>query len=85
MAENHHLRTLIRNLGQYIGDGLGGVLPSLGFDRPQEFVDFINRAETDTAFEGFQRRKKAAQSSGSGKGIDLTRKRTMDEDRKTHV
>lgn len=80
MAENHNLRSLIRSLGQYIGDGLGGVLPSLGFDRPSDFVDFINRAETDTAFEGFQRRKKATHSATSSPTINLNRKRTMDDD-----
>ena len=53
MQENQTLRNLIRSLGTYIGDGMGGILPSLGFDRPQEFMDFINRAETDTAFEGY--------------------------------
>ncbi|KAH8113371.1 hypothetical protein DFH11DRAFT_1689528 [Phellopilus nigrolimitatus] len=62
MQENQTLRNLIRSLGNYIGDGIGGILPSIGFERPQEFVDFINRAETDTAFEGFQRRKKGAQT-----------------------
>ena len=80
MVENQNLRNLIRSLGQYIGDGLGGVLPSMGFDRPSDFVDFINRAETDTAFEGFQRRKKAAQAASANNGINLARKRTMDDD-----
>lgn len=87
MQENQTLRNLIRSLGTYIGDGMGGILPSLGFDRPQEFMDFINRAETDTAFEGFQRRKKAAQAaraaaaaSGAGLNINVSKKHSLDED-----
>ncbi|EJD01041.1 uncharacterized protein FOMMEDRAFT_141779 [Fomitiporia mediterranea MF3/22] len=87
MQENQNLRNLIRSLGSYIGDGMGGILPSLGFERPQEFVEFMNRAETDTAFEGFQRRKKAAQAAaanrsatGSGINVDITRKRSASED-----
>lgn len=80
MQENQHLRNLIRSLGNYIGDGLGGILPSLGFDRPNEFVDFINRAETDTAFEGFQRRKKATQT-GQSSFLGLNKKRSsLDDD-----
>ncbi|KAL5508357.1 hypothetical protein ACEPAH_5976 [Sanghuangporus vaninii] len=88
MQENQNLRNIIRNLGGYIGEGLGGILPSIGFDRPQEFVDFLNRAETDTAYEGFQRRKKAAQAaaaSGSsvaagGINSNLAKKRSISED-----
>ena len=60
----------------------------MGFDRPSDFIDFINRAETDTAFEGFQRRKKAAQAAAAAKNvagssdikIDLTKKRSLSED-----
>lgn len=85
MQENLQLRGLIRSLGGYIGDGMGGVLPSLGFDRPQDFIDYVNRAETDTAFEGFQRRKKAAQAASAAAGpnglsASLSRKRTVSED-----
>lgn len=85
MQENQTLRNLIRNLGSYIGDGIGGILPSLGFERAQEFLEFINRAETDTAFEGFQRRKKAAQAAkaqnnSAGLTINLSKKRSMDDD-----
>ncbi|THH09057.1 hypothetical protein EW145_g2272 [Phellinidium pouzarii] len=86
MQENQTLRNLLRSLGNYIGDGLGGILPSIGFERPSEFIDFINRAETDTAFEGFQRRKKtqssttSASAGGSGVNIGLSRKRVLDDD-----
>lgn len=92
MQENQNLRNIIRNLGTYIGDGIGGILPSIGFERPQEFVEFINRAETDTAYEGFQRRKKAAQAAaaataaGTGAAVaaginaNLAKKRSVSED-----
>lgn len=80
MAENQTLRNLIRSLGAYIGDGVGGILPSLGFDRPQDFIDFINRAETDTAFEGFQRRKKSTQAGQTATTASTSRKRTTDDD-----
>jgi len=82
MAENAQLRNLIRSLGGYIGDGLGGVLPSMGFDRPQDFVDYLNKAETDTAFESFQKRKKATQTmqnSPNPLSTDLGKKRSLDE------
>lgn len=60
-------------------------MPSLGFDRPQEFIDFINKAETDTAFEGFQRRKKAVQAASAahaatGVNLNSNKKRTLEED-----
>lgn len=82
MAENAQLRNLIRSLGSYIGDGLGGVLPTLGFDRPQEFMDYLNKAETDTAFESFQKRKKTGPSthdSPNPLSVDMGKKRSLDE------
>lgn len=65
MAENQTLRNLVRGLSSFIGEGVGGVVPQYGFERPADFIEFINRAETDTAFEGFQRRKKAATAAAS--------------------
>ncbi|KAF8351295.1 hypothetical protein F5887DRAFT_1069025 [Amanita rubescens] len=32
MAENHTLRGLLRSLGAFIGEGVGGLLPKLGWD-----------------------------------------------------
>ncbi|KAG6890906.1 hypothetical protein C0995_000863 [Termitomyces sp. Mi166 len=63
MAENQTLRGLLRGVTAFIGDGAGGLLPKLGWDMG-DFNQFINRSETDTAFEGYQARKKAAQASG---------------------
>jgi len=60
MAENHTLRGLLRSLATFVGDGAGGLLPKMGWDL-QDFNNFINKGETDTAWEGFQRRKKGSQ------------------------
>lgn len=39
---------------------MGGVLPKLGWDQ-NDFNNYLNRAETDTAWEGYQQRKKLSQ------------------------
>lgn len=57
MTENQNLRTMLRSLATFIGEGLGGVLPKLGWDL-SDFNTWVNKGETDTAWEGFQRRKK---------------------------
>ncbi|KAF5387805.1 hypothetical protein D9615_000231 [Tricholomella constricta] len=62
MAENQTLRGLLRSLAGFIGDGAGGLLPKLGWDMG-DFTQFINRSETDTAWEGYQARKKVAEAS----------------------
>uniref|UniRef100_A0A0W0FCJ1 BZIP domain-containing protein n=1 Tax=Moniliophthora roreri TaxID=221103 RepID=A0A0W0FCJ1_MONRR len=56
------LRNLLRSLAGFIGDGAGGLLPKLGWEM-SDFNNFINRSETDTAWEGYQRRKKATASA----------------------
>ncbi|CAK5275741.1 unnamed protein product [Mycena citricolor] len=66
MEENQTLRTLLRSLSAFIGEGAGGLLPKLGWDL-SEFNNFVNRTETDTAWAGYQRRKKTSDvASGSG-------------------
>jgi hypothetical protein len=57
MEENQTLRGLLRSLSSFIGDGAGGILPKMGWDIT-DFNNFVNRSETDTAWESFQRRKK---------------------------
>ncbi|PPQ72348.1 hypothetical protein CVT24_002064 [Panaeolus cyanescens] len=57
MAENQTLRNLLRSLANFIGEGAGGLLPKLGWGL-SDFNEFINKSETDTAWEGYQRRKK---------------------------
>ncbi|KAJ7904361.1 hypothetical protein B0H14DRAFT_3079243 [Mycena olivaceomarginata] len=74
MEENQTLRTLLRSLGAFIGDGAGGLLPKLGWDIA-DFNTFINRSETDTAWQGYQRRKKGSEAS-----MPQGQKRSTDED-----
>ena len=67
MAENHTLRGLLRSLSAFIGEGAGGVLPKLGWSL-DDFENYVNRAETDTAWESYQKRKddtRSAQSEAS--------------------
>lgn len=61
MAENHTLRGLLRSLSAFIGEGAGGVLPKLGWSL-SDFEGYINRAETDTAWESFQKHKNTRQN-----------------------
>ncbi|KAJ7699911.1 hypothetical protein B0H17DRAFT_977243 [Mycena rosella] len=75
MEENQTLRTLLRSLGAFIGEGAGGLLPKLGWDLA-DFNSFINRSETDTAWQGYQKRKKTGES---GMGAQA-QKRPADED-----
>ncbi|THH10252.1 hypothetical protein EW146_g8439 [Bondarzewia mesenterica] len=74
MAENQVLRNLLRSLSSFIGDGAGGLLPKLGWSL-QDFESFINRSETDTAWEGFQSRKQRGTAANPN-----TRKRTSEDD-----
>lgn len=62
MAENHTLRGLLRSLSAFIGEGAGGVLPKLGWNL-NDFENYINRAETDTAWESFQKHKRERPSA----------------------
>ncbi|KAK1236671.1 hypothetical protein PQX77_000027 [Marasmius sp. AFHP31] len=62
MTENQTLRNLLKSLSSFIGEGAGGLLPKLGWEL-NDFNNFINRTETDTAWEGYQKRKKAAASA----------------------
>jgi len=84
MAENQTLRNLLRSLASFIGDGAGGLLPKLGW-KPGEFNDFINKSETDTAWEGYHRRKKgdAETSNMASASISQAQKRSFDGDHST--
>jgi hypothetical protein len=81
MTENHNLRGLIRSLAGFIGDGVGGILPKLGWD-VADFNTFINKSETDTAWESFQRRKKSnASGEASSSSSQLQgQKRSMEDE-----
>lgn len=78
MAENQVLRNLLRNLSGFIGDGAGGLLPKLGWTL-QDFDHFINKSETDTAWEGYQQRKQTSTTMSGGAGPS-TRKRGSEDD-----
>ncbi|KAF9569489.1 hypothetical protein CPC08DRAFT_813067 [Agrocybe pediades] len=78
MSENQTLRNLLRSLATFIGEGAGGLLPKLGWNLG-EFNEFINKSETDTAWEGYNRRKKA-QQSGNAEASSSGQKRPADSD-----
>ncbi|KAJ3828549.1 hypothetical protein F5880DRAFT_1621135 [Lentinula raphanica] len=76
MQENQTLRNLLRSVSAFIGEGAGGLLPKLGWEM-SDFNNFINRSETDTAWEGYQRRKKAA---ATAEILNPSQKRSADQD-----
>ncbi|KAL6299126.1 hypothetical protein BKA93DRAFT_742929, partial [Sparassis latifolia] len=72
MQENQVLRDLLRSLSSFIGDGAGGLLPKLGWDL-SDFNNFINRSETDTAWESYQRHKQADPVAGPSTSVGQKR------------
>jgi hypothetical protein len=76
MAENHVLRGYLRSLSEFIGDGAGGLLSKIGWSM-QDFDRFVNKSETDTAYESFQRRKREGQPAPAS---STSRKRPADDD-----
>ncbi|KAI0303157.1 hypothetical protein BC826DRAFT_983699 [Russula brevipes] len=79
MAENHVLRGYLRNLSEFIGDGAGGLLSKLGWSM-QDFDKFVNKSETDTAYESYQRRKREGQPTSSSSAQATSRKRGSEDD-----
>lgn len=83
MAENHVLRGFLRNLSEFIGDGAGGLLSKHGWSM-QDFDKFVNKSETDTAYESYQRRKReghqTAPSSGASTSAQATSLKRPSED-----
>ncbi len=79
MAENHVLRGFLRSLSEFIGEGAGGLLSKLGWSM-QDFDNFVNKSETDTAYESFQRRKREGQAASSSASQTAPRKRASEED-----
>ncbi|PSR73632.1 hypothetical protein PHLCEN_2v10551 [Hermanssonia centrifuga] len=78
MQENQVLRQLLRSLSSFIGDGAGGLLPKLGWDL-NDFNNFVNRSETDTAWESYQRHKRDEQNSGTP-APSTSQKRSSEDD-----
>lgn len=76
MQENQTLRSLLRSVAGFIGEGAGGLLPKLGWEMT-DFNNFVNRSETDTAFEGYQQRKKTATGNTNA---ETGQKRSADND-----
>jgi hypothetical protein len=82
MAENHILRGLLRSLSEFIDEGAGGLLSKLGWS-VQDFDKFVNKSETDTAYDSFQRRKREGQATSSSSGVNsqtAPRKRPSEDD-----
>ena len=81
MQENQVLRQLLKSLSSFIGEGAGGLLPKLGWDL-NDFNNFVNRSETDTAWESYQRHKREEQQTAApgATGPSTTGKRPSDED-----
>lgn len=79
MTENQTLRNLLRNLASFVGDGAGGLLPKLGWEM-SDFNNYINRSETDTAWEGYQRRKKTGDATTPVSATSQGHKRSPDDD-----
>ena len=82
MAENHTLRGLLRSLSAFIGEGAGGVLPKLGWSL-NDFETYVNRAETDTAWESYEKHKRDKQptqpEASTSQPATNSRKRTTDD------
>ena len=79
MAENHVLRGFLRSLSEFIGDGAGGLLTKIGWSM-QDFENFVNKSETDTAYESFQRRKREGQPTTSSASQTASRKRASEDE-----
>lgn len=90
MEENARLRTLVRDLSGFMGEGLGGPLLDKTGWTMQQFKDFVSRADSDTAYESFVQAKAAARTGGPAPssslsasadtpdGADTSRKRKRD-------
>jgi hypothetical protein len=79
MAENQLLRGFLRSLTEFIGDGAGGLLSKLGWSM-QDFDKFVNKSETDTAYESYQRRKREGQAGPGSSAQTSSRKRPSEDD-----
>ncbi|KAI0637810.1 hypothetical protein C8Q77DRAFT_1047586 [Trametes polyzona] len=79
MHENQVLRGLLKSLGGFIGDGAGGILTKLGWEM-SDFNDLVNKAETDTAWESYQRHKRdKSEAAGPSTGSSAGQKRPADD------
>lgn len=58
------LRNLIKSVAGFIGEGAGGVLANIGWNA-HEFQAFLDKSETDTAWEAFQMRRRTQKTASS--------------------
>lgn len=81
VQENATLRNLVKQLGSFLGLGDGGFLPKIGWTLEQ-FSDFVDKADTDTAFEGFSARRRDHRegSAASHTPSDVPHKRMSIDD-----
>jgi len=86
MSENLNLRNLLKNVAGFIAEGTGGMVQKLGFEM-HEWTAFLEKSETDTAWESFQARKhshKTTQSSNAMSSMlgaqPSTSKRPLEDD-----
>lgn len=64
MTENLTLRNLLKSVSGFIADGSGGMIQKLGFEL-HEWTAFLDKSETDTAWQSFQARKHSHKTSQS--------------------
>lgn len=86
MTENLTLRNLLKSVSGFIAEGGGGMIQKLGFEM-HEWNAFLDKAETDTAWESFQARrnsKKTTQTSNAMTSMlgpqSSVSKRSLDDD-----
>ena len=75
MEENARLRSLVRDLGAFLGDGLAGpLLAKTGWDM-KEFQEFASKADSDTAYEAYIKAKNQVPGSSKPSDSDASKKR----------
>ncbi|KAF8450826.1 hypothetical protein L210DRAFT_3756331 [Boletus edulis BED1] len=86
MVENITLRNLLKSVSGFIAEGSGGMIQKLGFEM-HEWTAYLDKAETDTAWESFQARKNAKKTSHSSNAMSSmlgaqpsTSKRPLEDD-----
>ncbi|KAG9317197.1 hypothetical protein JVU11DRAFT_1390 [Chiua virens] len=86
MTENLALRNLLKNVAGFIAEGTGGMIQKLGFEL-HEWNTFLDKAETDTAWESFQMRRRSQKTSQSSNAMSSmlgpqssTSKRPLEDD-----
>lgn len=67
VEENSRLRTLLRSLGAFLGDGLNDPLREKTGWTVEKFQNFTSRADTDAAYEAFVKSKEGGSDVASSK------------------